>query len=264
METRRNYEWIGFLILYCYNSNMTALPAQPNHSLIDGMAVLQALAARGRPVSGLELAGALGLEKTRVNRILKTLAWLGMARVAPGRKYMPGDGMHILAAQSLYASGLLRLAIPRLEKLHATGCIVAMGVLWRDRVSYFYHHTPGTDTLAGLGALGFYPAGASSIGMALLAQQPEAEVAALFDDGGIAGVTGTRQDLLAALAVIRQHGFADLRTNERSLAVPLNAHTAIALSGRLSDARTAKLLPLLQDTAARINEDLHAHQQASG
>ncbi|MFA5203811.1 MAG: helix-turn-helix domain-containing protein [Lentisphaeria bacterium] len=243
---------------------MNALPAQPNHSLINGIAVLQELAARGRPVSGLELAGALGLEKTRVNRLLKTLAWLGMTRVAPGRKYVAGDGMHILAAQSLYASGLLRLAIPRLEKLHATGGIVAMGVLWRDRVSYFYHHQPGTDTLAGLGALGFYPAGASSIGMALLAQQPEADVAALFGDRGIAGFTGTRRQLLAALAVIRQRGFADLRTGERSLAVSLNDHTAIALSGRFSDTRAAKLVPLLRDTAARINEDLHAHQQASG
>src|SRR5687768_12021147 len=91
---------------------MTAEPAsvtqtggsQANQSIIDGISVLQALATSEEPVGSRELARRLGLENTRVNRLLKTLAAIGMAEQNVVRKYSPGPGMHVLAAQSLYAS----------------------------------------------------------------------------------------------------------------------------------------------------------------
>src|SRR5687767_1336816 len=121
-----------------------APPAQPNQSLIDGLTVLQALAVAAGPVGGRALARELNLEPTRVNRLLKTLAFLGMAEQTSDRKYFPGPGMHILAARALYGSGLVTRAMPYLEQLVARyDRVVALGVLWRDQVSYLYHWQPG-------------------------------------------------------------------------------------------------------------------------
>ena len=82
--------------------------AQPNQSLIDGIAVLQALAVSPDPVGGRELARRLGFEPTRVNRLLKTLAYLNIARQTADRRYAPGPGMTVLAAQSLFASQFIQ------------------------------------------------------------------------------------------------------------------------------------------------------------
>ena len=76
------------------------------------------------------MARQLGANPTRVNRLLKTLAYLGIARQTANRKYTPGPGMHVLAAQSLFASGLIRRAMPVLEDLRRFGHTVAMGVLF--------------------------------------------------------------------------------------------------------------------------------------
>ena len=96
---------------------MKELPAQPVKGLQDGIIVLQQLANMREPVSGLELSRELGIEKTRVNRILKTLTSLGIAYRTGSRKYTSGPGMHVLAAQSLAASGLFRASIKHLEEL---------------------------------------------------------------------------------------------------------------------------------------------------
>ena len=119
------------------------LPAQPNRSLIDGLACLQALAGTSGAVGCRELGRRLGLETTRVNRLLKTLAALGLAAQGQDRKYRPGPGIHVLAAQALFGSGLLRRAIDPLEDLHRFGLTVALGVLWRDHVAYLYHAEAG-------------------------------------------------------------------------------------------------------------------------
>ncbi|MGN0869976.1 MAG: helix-turn-helix domain-containing protein, partial [Victivallales bacterium] len=64
----------------CYNSNiMNELPAQKVDGLIDGMALLEELATHKEPVAGLELAKKLGMSPVRVNRLLKTFAYLGYA-----------------------------------------------------------------------------------------------------------------------------------------------------------------------------------------
>lgn len=72
------------------------LGAQPNRSLIDGIATLQALASSPEPVGCREIARQLGLDPTKVNRLLKTLTYLGIARQTANRKYTAGSGMHVL------------------------------------------------------------------------------------------------------------------------------------------------------------------------
>jgi hypothetical protein len=133
------------------------LNAQPNKSLIDGIATLQALATSPDPVGSRELARRLNIDSVKVNRLLKTLAYLGIARQTADRKYTAGPGMHVLAAQSLFASGLIRNALPVLEGLRRFGHTVALGVLWQDNVSYLFHAPPGIEASRGLGRIGLLP-----------------------------------------------------------------------------------------------------------
>jgi len=50
---------------------------------------------------------------------------LGLVYRTSGRKYAPGPGIHVLAAQTIHASGLIRDAVPFLQKLHDYGFVVA-------------------------------------------------------------------------------------------------------------------------------------------
>lgn len=226
-------------------------PAQPNRSLIDGLLVLQQLTAAAEPVGSRQLARDLGLDPTRVNRLAKTLAALGFLRQTPDRKYVAGPGVHVLAAQSLHASGLLRSALPVLEALHDTGLTVALGVLWRHHVCYLYHGREGMAAAEAVGTTGLYPAAASGIGHVLLAALDESDAAARCPVEAPA--------LLPLLAQYRRQGWAYVarRTNpvEATLAVPVGApepYAALALAGPLTKSNAVRLLPRLLDAAQRI------------
>ena len=93
------------------------LPSQPILGLIDGMEVLQLLASEGRAMSGVEISKELNIEKTKVNRILKTLAFLGFTTASNNRKYALGSAIHVLSAQLLHGSGLVKNALKYLIEL---------------------------------------------------------------------------------------------------------------------------------------------------
>ena len=213
------------------------MPAQPNVSLINGLACLQELVAADAPIGSRVLARRLGLEPTRVNRLLGTLAQLGLAEQDAERKYRPGPGVHVLAAQSLRGSRLLRAALPVIRTLDAGGGRVALGVLWRDQVCYLYHGDPRRPLEAGIGGHELYPADQSSIGAVLrAAQAPASDVAA---------------------AAVRVQGHALLRAGRgnASLAVPVGtpAIAGLALFGTgVDSARAPALAAMLGKAAALI------------
>jgi DNA-binding IclR family transcriptional regulator len=237
------------------------LPAQPNQSLLDGLEVLRALALTGSPVGGRELARTLGLDVMRTNRLLKTLAYAGLARQTPGRKYEPGPGMHVLSAQMLYASRLLARAQPPLDELERTARRgVALGVLWRDQVCYLYHHAGPGHPWPGAAGRDLFPAVRSSVGMMLLAHAAPAALDELLDRGLADGFDGGRRGLRARLATIRAAGHAHVvqRAGEPfqgSLAVPVGDPAAPYAAVALMDVRPADvdaLLPPLRAAAAKI------------
>lgn len=252
------------------------LPAQPNQSLIDGLSCLQAVAGAGTPVGVRELARSLGLEATRVNRLLRTLAHLGMAEQTSDRKYVAGPAIHVLAAQSLFASRLIRRALEPLAELHRHGLIVAMGVLWRDQTCYLYHADQHTPPPLALGRVGVYPASVSGIGQVMLAWQDEAHVRELYAgrEERAAGspssahlqVPGHRdvEALLKYLRRVRKQGYAraDLGGGRSTVAVPLGEppYAAIGLSGRIADANVAALVGELRAVAAAIVATGEAHR----
>jgi len=234
------------------------LNAQPNQSLIDGIATLQALATSPEPVGGRELARRLDADPTKINRLLKTLAYLGIARQTANRKYTPGPGMHVLAAQSLFASGLIRRALPVLEGLRKFGHTVALGVLWGDSVSYLFHAPPGIEVSAGLGRIGLLPASTSGIGIVLLAEHEDDEVREIYQDREIPMFPEGIEQLLAKLAEVRRLGYARVHVaDERDhhvVAVSTGdpAHAGLALSGWIPEGATDPLVAALREAAPEI------------
>jgi DNA-binding IclR family transcriptional regulator len=238
---------------------MRAKPnAQPNQSLIDGILTLQALASAPEPVGCRELARQLGANTTRVNRLLKTLAYMGIVRQTSDRKYAPGAGMHVLAAQSLFASGLIRRALPELEQLRRFGHTVALGVLWNDSVSYLFHAPPGIEAARGLGRIGVLPATTSGIGIVLLAQLPDEEVRELYAGKDIPMFPKGIDSLLATLEVTRAQGYARVHVaDERDhhiVAVTTGEPVVagLAMSGWIPENATAELVEALRAAAVEI------------
>lgn len=234
------------------------LNAQPNRSLIDGITTLQALATSPEPVGCRELARRLGADPTKVNRLLKTLAYLGIARQTADRKYTAGPGMHVLAAQSLFASGLIRRALPVLEALRRFGHTVALGVLWEDSVSYLFHAPPGIEASRGLGRIGLLPATTSGIGIVLLSEFEDEDARALYANRDIPMFPEGIDQLLAKLAEVRRLGYARVHVaddrDHHVVAVSTGdpAHAGVALSGWIPEAATAPLVAALREAAAEI------------
>ncbi|UNK48524.1 helix-turn-helix domain-containing protein [Lysobacter sp. S4-A87] len=238
---------------------MKAKPnAQPNQSLIDGIATLQALASSPEPVGCRELARQLDANPTRVNRLLKTLAYLGIARQTANRKYTAGPGMHVLAAQSLFASGLIRRALPVLEELRRYGHTVALGVLWNHSVSYLFHAPPGIEAARGLGRIGLLPATTSGIGIVLLAQMTDEEVRDLYEGHEIPMFPEGIESLLATLQATRAQGYARIHVaddrDHHIVAVPMGdpVHAGIAMSGWIQESATADLVAALREAVKEI------------
>ncbi|WP_017446899.1 IclR family transcriptional regulator [Gayadomonas joobiniege] len=233
---------------------------QLNQSLIDGIATLQELALSEDPVGCRELARRLGMEPTRVNRLLQTLDHIGIARKTAKRKYTPGPGMHVLSTQAMFASGLLKSVIKPLESLRKYGLTVAMGMLWRDHVSYLYHADPGMDATEALGRVGIYPATKGGVGMALLAEQSDQAVSRLYQDKEIEGYASS-SELLKQLEEIREQGYAYVQTAEEhytlAVAVGQPAFCAIAFSGWIAPSMVDELVNPLREIAEVINQIPH-------
>jgi DNA-binding IclR family transcriptional regulator len=234
------------------------LNAQPNKSLIDGITTLQALATSPYPVGCRELARRLNIDPVKVNRLLKTLAYLGIAHQNADRKYTAGPGMHVLAAQSLFASGLIRNALPVLERLRRFGHTVALGVLWQHNVSYLFHAPPGIEASRGLGRIGLLPASTSGIGVVLLSEYEDADVRDLYKDREIPMFPEGIEQLLAKLAEVRKLGYARVHVSDdrdhHVVAVSTGdpAHAGVALSGWIPEAATAPLVDALRAAAIEI------------
>jgi len=233
------------------------LPAQPNQSLVDGLAVLQALTAADAPVGGRALGRQLDLEPTRTNRLLKTLAHLGLAQQGADRRYAAGPAVHVLAAQALRASGLVGRAIEPLRELGQFELIVAMGVLWRTEVCYTYFASPGASLNQSLGSRDSHPATTSGLGIAMLADLDDAEVCRRFKGKPTPGYADVNE-LIDHLSRIRRDGYA-MSTVQRvpgnatlAVAVGRPAIAAIGLAGSIDRRRINTYVSALQQAAELI------------
>lgn len=223
-------------------------PAQINQSLMHGIDILMQLAISNEPLGSREVARQLGMEPTHVNRMLGTLAHMGMARRTADRKYTAGNGIHVMAALTMRSSNLVRVAGPHLNALaKQTGAMVAMGVLWRTEVCYLYHGNSPRTLEPGITKGRLYPARISSIGLSLLALKDDVSVRSLYPED---------KELPMELAKIRKLGYAIGHTG--SLAVLIgDGVAALALYERpATGADDAKYLDALRRAADAIAADL--------
>ena len=231
------------------------LPSQPILGLIDGMEVLQLLASEGRAMSGVEISKELEIEKTKVNRILKTLAFLGFTMPTNNRKYTLGPAIHVLSAQLLHGSGLVKNALKYLIELTELNVVVAMGVLWRDKVTYLYHWQPGILPSEGLGSMDLFPATQSSIGLALLAEKSNEEIAKIINlDGKIPG-QNSKEQFFSAIDFVRNEGYAKaMFENHQSIGIKLGSpgYAAVALAHIENKRPMQEYLKMLQEKALLI------------
>ncbi|WP_437889356.1 IclR family transcriptional regulator domain-containing protein [Phytobacter sp. V91] len=203
------------------------MSSQPNQSLIDGIRCLQYLVSSGRAIGCRELARLMGINTTRVNRLLMTMASIGLTMQDEQRRYLPGPGIHALAAQAIRGSALFSQALPLLENFAPKDIVVAMGVLWEDQVIYIYHSEPGTQVTQALAGFHMLPAWQSVIGMSLLAAESDEELQKRFVDE-------QWQQLAPHIAQQREQGRVVWHHDdgEVSMAKPLGAHSAaLAFAG---------------------------------
>lgn len=212
------------------------MSSQPNQSLIDGLACLQFLATARKPVGSREMARSLNLDNMRANRLLKTLADIGLAQQDAKKKYSIGPGIHALTAQSLYGSSVLKQALPLIQKLPYQGVTVALGVLWHGHVTYLYHGEIGENIEQGIGRIGLVPALNSSIGKLLLSYEDDDVIEELRTSSE---KNHPKTALFKEIKGIRKNGYAEIRPESGgvSLAIPIGepALMGLALAGVPAD-----------------------------
>lgn len=226
--------------------------SQPNLSLINGLDVLEAVMAAPEAVGSRELARVLGLDRSVTNRLLLTLASQGMlTRTAQGR-YIPGHGVHSLAAISLRSSGLLAKAMPIAERWAGRGYRFTLGVLWRHHFCHLIAARPGVPLAESIGAMPLGDPFISTAGVALLARATAGIVAKARTTWPIeAGACRQLLDLA------RQQGFASRRYPDGTLSIGLAFGTpavaAIAISRHgMTEDEMATALRELQEQAAGL------------
>jgi DNA-binding IclR family transcriptional regulator len=235
---------------------MAKTPAQPNRSVQDGLECLWQLVAEARPVGSRELARMMEMEPTRANRMLGTLAAMGLAAQTPDRKYVAGPGIHVLAAMSLRGSHLLDAAGRPMQKLvENTGGRVALGVLWRRRVCYLFHGRPDRAPLASVAGHNLYPAERSSIGKVLLAAHTEDVIKERFAEQDV-----DVAQLLTELREVRRLGYAvnreDGRAQSIAVAVGRPAVAGLAVMCDVTDQNRNELLAALGRAVDSIEENM--------
>ncbi len=228
------------------------MSSQPNQSLIDGIRCLQYLVSSGRAIGCRELARLMGINTTRVNRLLMTMASIGLTMQDDHRRYLPGPGIHALAAQAIRGSALFSQALPLLESYAPKDIVVAMGVLWEDQVIYIYHSEPGSQMSQALAGFHMLPAWQSVIGMSLLAAESDEELQKRFVDG-------QWRQLAPHIAQQREFGRVVWHHDdgEVSMAKPLGAHSAaLAFAGmwQADDAAIDERLSELHTLARRLTQ----------
>lgn len=236
-------------------------PRQPNQSLIDGLRCLQSVALKGKDVKAADIGRELGLESTRVHRLLKTLAYLGFTQQNETRRYSAGPGIVVLAAQTLHASSFLKDALGPLERLREEiGMIVAMGAVWNRDVSYLYHGTSGVSLEDALGSTRSWPAANSGLGWAVLSNMTDAEIRELYSEDDLENLGIGVDELCEGLKRTRKQGYADVKVkgtyDHTTLGIPLsfNPYVAVAVSGTISEEQKPDLVERLRETVQLIEE----------
>ncbi|MEV0641247.1 IclR family transcriptional regulator [Streptomyces sp. NPDC050619] len=231
--------------------------------------LLERMADAGGEVGLSELSASSGLPLPTIHRLMRTLVACGYVRQQTNRRYALGPRLIRLGES---ASRLLGTwARPYLARLvEETGETANMALLDGDEIVYVAQvpskHSMRMFTEVGRRVLPH----STGVGKALLANTPDSEVRALLSRTGMPAATEktitTAEGFLAALEDVRRRGYAvddnEQEIGVRCLAVSVpDSPTAAAISisgpaGRLTEAATEKIVPVLQQVAVELSEAL--------
>ncbi|MFG2301469.1 IclR family transcriptional regulator [Actinacidiphila glaucinigra] len=237
--------------------------------------LLERMADAGGEVGLSELSASSGLPLPTIHRLMRTLVDCGYVRQQPNRRYALGPRLIRLGESSARLLGTW--ARPYLADLvEATGETANMALLDGDEVVYVAQvpsrHSMRMFTEVGRRVLPH----STGVGKALLAHVPPEEVRALLARTGMPAATERTivdpDAFLAELEHIRVQGYAvddnEQEVGVRCLAVTVpDSPTAAAISisgpaGRVTEAATEKIVPVLQGVARQLSAALASNGAA--
>lgn len=237
------------------------------------LAVLDQVAAYGRPVRFSELLADSAFPKATLYRFVQTLTNQGMLSFDPERQtYALGIRLVRLAHAAWEQSSLAPLARPHLDALSAKlGETVHLAQLDHAQVLYVDKRNAAkpVEMFSQAGKVG--PAYCTGVGKAMLAFLPEESLAPIIAQQSFHGFTPqthtSADSLRADLAECRARGYAlDREEHEPGiicLALPILSGSGRVLGALSITSTTARMAlgdleaiaPLIRDTAARIAAD---------
>ncbi len=238
------------------------------------LAVLDVVAARGRPMRFGELQEAMPYPKATLYRFVQTLTGQGMLAYDPERQtYGPGVRLVRLAHAAWRQSSLAPVARSHVDALaEDTGMTVHLAQLDAGQVLYLDKRRMGepVQMFSQAGRVG--PAYCTGVGKAMLAWLPETELSGVLSQQSFhrftPGTICAEAPLRAELNRIRARGHAfDDEEHERGIicvAAPVLSRGgrvlgALSLTGTTAHmdlADLGRLAPRVEETAARIAEDM--------
>jgi IclR family pca regulon transcriptional regulator len=242
-------------------------------SLERGLAVIRAFDETHPELTLSDVARATGLTRAAARRFLHTLVELGYMRT-DGRLFALTPRILQLGYSYLASLTLPQIAEPHMESLVAQvheSC--SMSILDGEDVVYVARVPTKRIMRVAISVGTRFPAYATSMGRVLLAAQPGSWLREYLRTAHFEQLTPwtvtDRAKLAALLAKVAKQGYAlvdqELEEGLRSLAIPLHDKggtvvAAVNISAPLargsSESIRKSLLPPLQETAARIEQDL--------
>lgn len=242
-------------------------------SLEKGLAVIEAFDADRSRLTLTDVARLTGTTRAGARRYLKTLTRLGYAEF-DGRFFSLTPRILRLGYAYLSSAPMPARLQPFLEKIsEETGESSSAAMLDGDEIIYIARSATRRIMSVGLGVGTRLPAYCTSLGRAILAHQPQAEIEAYLDRVRLEPRTRftitDRQALLAALHAVREQGYAaineELEIGLRSIAVPVhqeNGAVRIAINVGTQAARfeaaemVERFLPVLKSASQAIRYTL--------
>ncbi len=209
-------------------------------SLEKGLNILSLLSRHGSPLKLEELVKISGMRKTSCFRILQTLTRAGFAvKDKDTCGYFIGPKIISIGLSALGSRGVRELALPLMKEIREkTGTTVNLGILDGHDVIFVERFQSAHIVETNLQVGSRLPVQLSSMGKAILAYLPEAELEAVLKQIHLEKKTEKTITSIAALkcelSKIRKKGFAlndeELETGLFAIAVPLLNHAGVAVA----------------------------------
>lgn len=203
-------------------------------SVARAFAILELFDAHTTTLTAVEIAERTGLNRATAHRFCQTLTTLGYLQDVGHRQLSPGPKALSLAQSALASWSLPELARPHLVHLQEqTGEAVNLAVLDGTEVVYVVRLLADHLIALRLGVGSRLPAYATSLGRAILAFSPTAEVEDVLRRSDLRPLTPHTitepEELRAELARIHQRGYA---LNDQELSLGLRGIAAPVLGAR--------------------------------